>query len=71
MIVTFNYTNWRGEHSARRVKFLGVEFGVSEYHVKPQFLMHAFDLDKGVYRLFAMADMSDVTPAGALLTLKD
>jgi transcriptional regulator with XRE-family HTH domain len=53
----FAYTNWRGERSVRRVIPTRIYFGATSYHPRPQWLMEALDVDKGVARAFAVADM--------------
>jgi hypothetical protein len=55
--VDFEYTNWEGRKSLRRARPISIRFGKSEWHPKPQWLMRAFDIDKGEEREFAMADM--------------
>ncbi len=55
--VDFEYTNWEGRKSLRRARPISIRFGKSEWHPKPQWLMRAFDLDKGEEREFAMVDM--------------
>lgn len=57
----FVYTNWRGETASRRVGAMSVWFGSTEWHPKPQWLMHGIDLDKMETRDFALKDMSEVT----------
>ena len=52
----FNYTNWRGEDSIRWVTPLSLRWGSSEWHPDPQWLMRAFDHDKGEEREFALRD---------------
>lgn len=59
----FGYTNWRRETSERRAKPISIRFGISEYHPEPQWLMLAFDLEKGAEREFAMRDMWGVEPS--------
>lgn len=54
------YTNWRGETSKRRFTFHRLWYGSTEYHEEPQWLIHGFDMDKGVYRDFAVKDMRPV-----------
>lgn len=55
--LTFTYRNYRGEVSERRVCPISVEFGSNQWHPEPQWLLRAFDLDKGEDRVFAMRDM--------------
>jgi hypothetical protein len=53
----FGYVNYRGEYSKRRATPISFEFGESEYHTSPQWLMRAVDHDKGEIRQFALNDM--------------
>ena len=52
----FRYKNWRGETAQRRVVPTGFRFGSSEWHPEPQWLLVAFDLDRGQGREFALKD---------------
>lgn len=54
--VRFGYTNYRGEHSTRWATPKRFWWGSTEYHTDPQWLMSAFDHDKGQMRDFALAD---------------
>lgn len=56
----FDYTNYKGEQSHRRVIVHSVGYGSNEWHPEPQWLMYALDLDKNEFREFAMKDMSNV-----------
>lgn len=58
--VSFGYTNYRGEHSLRRATPIRFEFGSTEHHQEPQWLMHAIDHDKGAIRAFALKDITFV-----------
>jgi hypothetical protein len=60
----FDYVNWRGVKSKRRVRTEKIYWGSTEYHKEPQWIMLAFDIDKQAYREFAMKDMFNVTHAG-------
>lgn len=55
----FIYTNHRGETAQRTAIPLGVRFGSTQWHPEAQWLMRAFDLEKGEEREFAMGDISD------------
>lgn len=50
------YTNHRGEISIRNVTPILIDFGSSEWHPDPQWLMSAYDNDKRVHREFAVKD---------------
>ena len=54
--VTMTYTNYRGETSVRNVTPITIDFGTSEWHQDPQWLMSAYDNNKGVHREFALRD---------------
>lgn len=56
--VTFTYTNYRGWTGVRRVRPLRIRFGPSEWHPEPQWLLDAYDLDKGADRSFALKDVT-------------
>lgn len=58
--LVFEYVNWRGELGQRRVMPSRILFGSTEYHPEPQWLMEAFDLDKGEMRSFAMRDIEKI-----------
>lgn len=59
--IEFDYVNWRGERSHRRVEVDGFYFGSTEYHKEDQWLLKAYDIDRQEDRIFAMKDMSNVT----------
>lgn len=63
--VTFTYTNHRGETSVRLVRPTKFWFGSTEWHPKPQWMMHALDLNKNFERTFAMKDIKDWQPRSA------
>lgn len=51
------FTNYEGEYSLRRIIPLGRPYlGSTEWHPETQWLLSAFDLDKGSTRDFAMKD---------------
>ncbi|MGF7178383.1 hypothetical protein [Azospirillum doebereinerae] len=66
--LTFTYANWRGETAVRRARPVRVYYGSTEWHSEPQWLMEAYDADKGLLRTFAMRDMSAsaVTPVAEI-----
>ncbi|SFQ14753.1 hypothetical protein SAMN05421853_102128 [Roseivivax halotolerans] len=55
--LVFNYRNWRGTESTRRVLPKRIWFGESEWHSGPQWFMQALDLEKNEIRDFALVDM--------------
>lgn len=54
--VSFHYRNWRGIESVRTVTPVSIRFGSSEYHPETQWLLRAYDHQKGDMRDFALAD---------------
>lgn len=52
--VTLDYTNHRGERRTRRVLPAKIWFGSTEFHPEPQWLLQAYDLEKGKDRDFAI-----------------
>lgn len=59
-IIQFTYKNWKGEVGVRNVMIHYFYYGKTEYHPEEQFLLKAYDFDKGSERVFAMKDMSNV-----------
>ena len=57
----FDYVNYRGELSHRRVIVHSVNYGSTEWHIEPQWLLYALDVEKNEFRDFAMKDMSNVS----------
>jgi hypothetical protein len=55
--ITFEYRNYRGEHSVRTVHPIHVWYGLSERHEEAQFFLKAYDPTKGAERDFAINDM--------------
>jgi predicted DNA-binding transcriptional regulator YafY len=51
------YTNYRGETAQRRIVPQRVWFGATEWHPGEQWLLDAFDLEKGSPRSFALRDI--------------
>lgn len=56
----FDYINYRGEKSHRRVTQISHRYGVSHWHPEPQWLMMALDHEKGEAREFAVRDMTNI-----------
>jgi len=67
-VVIIRYTNYRGETANRRVIPIRIRFGSTKWHPEPQWLLEAFDLDRGADRAFAMRDVlewkSDLNSSG-------
>lgn len=54
--ITLTYTNWKGETAQRTIIPRRVWWGSTEWHPEPQWLLTAFDVDKGAQRDFALKD---------------
>ena len=59
--VRFFYTNYRGERSIRTAVPVILTWGQSQWHPRPQWLMTAFDMDKGAERTFALENCQFIT----------
>lgn len=72
MTVEIDYTNHRGARAWRRIKVRSFFFGTSKpWHLEPQWLMTAVDLDRQVERTFAMSNVHDVRPHDAVFTVSE
>lgn len=62
--VTIDYTNHAGVRSLRRIMpdTYGLQFGSSEWHPEPQYLLTAHDFDRDDSRTFAVKDIHSWTP---------
>lgn len=60
--VTLTYTNYRGETAQRTIIPKSVRFGSTEWHPEPQWLLLAYDSDKGADREFALRDFGAPMP---------
>lgn len=60
-LLEFDYVNYRGESSHRRIKVNRTLYGNNKYHPIPQWMIDGDDLDKKERREFAMRDMTNVT----------
>ncbi len=60
--IIFEYRNWRGDVSIRRVLPQRIWFGATEWHPGAQWLLEAFDLEKNEVRDFALCDITFVRP---------
>lgn len=63
------YTNWRGETAERTIVPLSVWYGSTEWHPEPQWLLKAYDMEKGAQRDFALADFGHRAPSPAATVL--
>lgn len=55
--LAFTYRNWRGEVGHRSVYPIRMEWGATEWHPEPQWLLVAHDIEKGAERSFAVKDI--------------
>ena len=55
--VAILYTNYRGETSVRTIIPKRIWFGKTDWHPEEQWILEAYDLDKGAERGFAMKDV--------------
>ncbi len=58
--ITFDYVNWKGVKSKRRVHTINLLFDETEWHKEKQFLLFGLDLDKQEPRAFALKDMANI-----------
>jgi len=56
-IIIITYTNYRNETSDRKIIPISIYFGATEWHLDPQWLLRATDIDKNAERDFAMKDI--------------
>lgn len=54
----FQYKNWRGETSVRRVLPMKIWYGKTDWHPDEQWFIKAIDVEKGEERDFALTDMN-------------
>jgi predicted DNA-binding transcriptional regulator YafY len=64
-VVVIDYTNWRGERSARQIipEAHTFRFEDTPYHPGPQWVFDAFDCGKAEVRTFAMKGVHSWSPA--------
>lgn len=57
--VLIDYTNWRGERSIRPIvpNMESLWYGFNDWHKEAQWLLDAYDVEKGDIRTFAMKDI--------------
>lgn len=53
------YTNHRGDTRKRKIVPIGVRYGSTKWHVLDQWLLDAYDIEKGEYRTFALKDFGE------------
>jgi predicted DNA-binding transcriptional regulator YafY len=62
-VVEIDYTNWRGERLIRCIVPTGVvAFENNEWHLEPQWLLEAIDIEKDEIRMFAMRSIHSWKP---------
>lgn len=56
-IVWIDYTNWRNVRHRRRVMPRRIEFTSTQWHIEPQWILVALDIEKADERNFAMKNI--------------
>lgn len=56
-VAHIDYTNHRGERGIRRVLPISFGWGANEFHSKPGWLLHCWDLDRQAYRTFSIRNV--------------
>lgn len=57
--VRIDYTNWQGERRYRFIIPMSIKYKTTEQHIKPEWLLYAYDLEKRDYRYFSIANIHD------------
>ncbi len=57
----FSYKNWQGDFAVRTARVIRLFYGSTEWHREPQWLLEAFDVEKGAVRMFAVLDMAPIS----------
>lgn len=65
LLVTIDYTNYRGERGLRQVRPIRIIYSPTEWHKEAQWLLEAFDTSRGADRLFALKDIHSWTAGPA------
>jgi predicted DNA-binding transcriptional regulator YafY len=60
--IVIDYTNYRGERARRRILPNRLWFGAADWHPEPQWILDAWDIQKGAIRSFAMRDIHSWEP---------
>jgi predicted DNA-binding transcriptional regulator YafY len=63
ILVSINYTNYRGERRTYRIRPIRLYYGTDSYHLRKQWLLDAEDVTRGVIRTFAMDNLHKWEPA--------
>jgi predicted DNA-binding transcriptional regulator YafY len=58
-VATIHYTNWKCETGHRKIVPIRIFWGDTHFHPEKQWLLEAFDVDKGEMRTFAMKDIHE------------
>lgn len=53
----FEYINWEGKRTIRKVKPIKVWYGKTEWHPEEQWFLKAKDIEKNAERDFALKDV--------------
>lgn len=61
-VVTIDYTNYKGERRKRKIMPMDIEFRATPDHPTPQWILHAWDIEKDARRSFAMKDIHSWEP---------
>lgn len=61
-VIGILYTNYRGETSQRQIVPAALWWGATSWHPEPQWVIDAYDLDKGATRSFAVRDIRQWVP---------
>ena len=56
-VIKFEYKNWRGVKAVRKARVVALTYGSTDWHPEPQWLLKAYDFERGDVRLFAVCDM--------------
>lgn len=54
-----DYTNYRGERAHRHIRPRAIVFENNEWHPETQWLLEAFDIEKGADRTFALSNIHE------------
>lgn len=69
--VHFRYLNYRGEIQGRRVRFHrgggSLHWGSTGHYPEEQWLLEAWDLDRGAWRTFALVNILGTEPEGTIM----
>lgn len=70
----FDYENYKGNTSHRRVQLIGLDYGSNEWYPEDQWFARCYDFDKKDFRSFALAKINPrevvVTVAGPIAPME-